>query len=393
MIINWQTKKLGEVCYFYNGLWKGKKPPYVNVGVIRNTNFTKDGYLDDAEIVFLDVEEKQFQKRELKYGDIILEKSGGGPKQPVGRVIVFDKKEGSYSFSNFTSAIRVKNVEELDFNFLHKFLHFAYILGITEKMQSHSTGIRNLDLGAYKNIGIPLPPLVEQRRIVKILDEVFEGIGKAKENVGRNLKNSKELFESYLNDVFAHPGEGWEKKKLGEVLNIQNGYAFDSKNFSALQGMPLIRIRDLKNSITTDTRYMGDYDGRYIVHKGDFLIGMDGEFRCYEWKGEDALLNQRVCRLQDFKNIDPRFLFYGVNKHLKAIEDVTTYTTVKHLASRQIENIEFLLPPREDQEFIVKNLDKLLEQAKKLEEIYRGKLTDLEELKKSVLQKAFRGEL
>ena len=116
----WQTKKLDEVCLFLNGLWKGEIPPLVNVGVIRNTNFTKDGRLDDEEIAYLDVEEKKFVKRRLQYGDIILEKSGGGPKQPVGRVVLFDKKEGNFSFSNFTSAIRVLNASEIDFKFVHK---------------------------------------------------------------------------------------------------------------------------------------------------------------------------------------------------------------------------------------------------------------------------------
>ena len=133
---SWQTKKLGEVCDFLNGLWKGKESPYIKVGVIRNTNFTKEGKLDDTNIAYLDVEKKQFENRKLLYGDIILEKSGGGPKQPVGRVIIFNKREEDFSFSNFTSAIRIKNKKVLDFNFLHKFLFLSYISGITESIQS-----------------------------------------------------------------------------------------------------------------------------------------------------------------------------------------------------------------------------------------------------------------
>jgi type I restriction enzyme S subunit len=124
---NWEIKTLGEVCSFHNGLWKGKKPPYETVGVIRNTNFTKDGNLDDSDIAILEVEVKQFSKRQLEYGDIILEKSGGGPKQPVGRVIVFDKRDGKYSFSNFTSVIRINDDSQLDFVYLHRFLYFLYI--------------------------------------------------------------------------------------------------------------------------------------------------------------------------------------------------------------------------------------------------------------------------
>jgi len=127
------------------------------VGVIRNTNFTKDGTLDDSDIAFIEVEAKKFEKRKLSPGDIILEKSGGGPKQPVGRVVLFDKSEGDYSFSNFTAAIRVKSASEVDSRFLQKFLHWTYLSGVTEGMQSNSTGIRNLDGDKYKAIQISYP--------------------------------------------------------------------------------------------------------------------------------------------------------------------------------------------------------------------------------------------
>ncbi len=144
------------------------------------------------------------------------------------------------------------------------------------------------------------------------------------------------------------------------MLKIQNGYAFDSKLFSSDGEMPLIRIRDIKKGVDTETLYTGDYDVKYVVKKGDLLIGMDGEFGCYEWKGNDALLNQRVCRLQEFENqIYPRFLLYGINSYLKAIEDVTGYTTVKHISSKQIANIEFPLPPLVTQKKIVSKLDEI----------------------------------
>ena len=113
MSTHWAYTTLGDSCEFVSGLWTGKKPPFVKVGVIRNTNFNKDGTLDDADIAFLDVEKKQFEKRKLKGGDIILEKSGGGPKQPVGRVVYYDNREGDFSISNFTSLIRVQEQREI----------------------------------------------------------------------------------------------------------------------------------------------------------------------------------------------------------------------------------------------------------------------------------------
>ena len=149
-----------------------------------------------------------------------------------------------------------------------------------------------------------------------------------------------------------------QKRQLSDVLQIQNGYAFDSKAFTPSEGMPLIRIRDLKVGTETETRFSGEFDKKYLVKAGDLLIGMDGEFGCYEWKGNLALLNQRVCRLEGFaSNLFPKFLFYGLNSYLKAIEDVTGYTTVKHLSSKQILEIEFPLPVIAEQERIVAILD------------------------------------
>jgi type I restriction enzyme S subunit len=151
---------------------------------------------------------------------------------------------------------------------------------------------------------------------------------------------------------------GWVVKKLADVLDVQNGYAFSSKGFKPSDGIPLIRIRSLKAGAESETFFSGEYDVKYLVNAGDLLIGMDGEFGCYQWVGEQALLNQRVCRLQNFTTeLAPRFLFYGVNSYLKAIEAVTGYTTVKHISSSQILDIDFPVPPLPEQHRIVAILD------------------------------------
>ena len=184
--------------------------------------------------------------------------------------------------------------------------------------------------------------------------------------------------------------KGWEIKKLGEVLKVQNGYAFNSKLFTIEAGTPLIRIRDIKNGIRTETNFNGTYDKKYEVKSGDFLIGMDGEFGCYEWKGDTSLLNQRVCRLQDFSNkLHPRFLFYGINKYLKAIEEVTAYATVKHISSKQIEAIEIPLPSLTEQQRIVSILDEAFAAIAKAKANAVQNLKNAKELFESYLQEVF----
>jgi type I restriction enzyme S subunit len=146
----------------------------------------------------------------------------------------------------------------------------------------------------------------------------------------------------------------WKNKKLGELLDVQNGFAFDSEFFSDSNGVPLIRIRDLKNGTSASVRYSGKYDNKFLVQNSDLLIGMDGEFRCYSWSGGEALLNQRVCRLINFgEEIEPEFIRFGINSHLKKIENTTPFVTVKHLSAKKIKEIDFSYPDRIEQRRIV----------------------------------------
>ncbi len=172
----WTTIRLGDLCFTINGLWKGKKPPFVNVGVIRNANFTKDFQLDYSNIAYLDVEEKQYKKRKLKSGDIIVEKSGGSDNQPVGRTIFFDKAEGEYSFSNFTSVLRVNDGFPVLPEYLNMFLHAVYQQGTTKKMQTQTTGIHNLIFDQFLTMPVLLPSLAEQKRIMRKVYEIKQVI-------------------------------------------------------------------------------------------------------------------------------------------------------------------------------------------------------------------------
>ena len=171
---NWTTILLGDLCFTINGLWKGKKPPFVNVGVIRNANFTKDCKLDYTNIAYLDVEVKQYEKRKLQCGDIIVEKSGGSDNQPVGRTILFERKDGDYSFSNFTSVLRIYDGYPAIPEFLNMFLQSIYQTGVTKRMQTQTTGIHNLIFDQFLAIPVLLPPIAEQSRIINKVNELFQ---------------------------------------------------------------------------------------------------------------------------------------------------------------------------------------------------------------------------
>lgn len=403
MKTGWQTRKLADVCQFSNGLWKGEKPPFVNVGVIRNTNFTKDGTLDDSDIAYLHVEAKKFEKRRLQFGDVILEKSGGGPKQPVGRVVLFDKTEGDFSFSNFTSALRVLDPDSLDFRFLHKFLHWIYISGVTEGMQSHSTGIRNLDADAYKLINISFPSISEQRHIVGILDAAFEGIATAKTNAEKNLLNARALFESYLNNVFTRRGDGWVEKTLSETCIVERGSSpRPIKNFftSAPNGVNWIKIGDTvegekyiystKQKITPE----GAKQSR-LVKENDFILTNSMSFgRPYIMRISGYIHDGWfVLRLKDSVDLDYFYYLLASSFVQSQFKSLASGAIVLNISSDLVKQAKLPIPPLIEQQALAQKFRDYSDITKQLESIYRRKLAALDELKKSLLHRAFTGDL
>ncbi|MDO8465414.1 MAG: restriction endonuclease subunit S [Gallionella sp.] len=141
--------------------------------------------------------------------------------------------------------------------------------------------------------------------------------------------------------------------RLGDFLEVQAGFAFKTEYFTSGDGMPLIRIRDLAKS-QTEINYSGAYKPDFVVNNGDYLIGMDGNFRCYRWQGGASLLNQRVCRVRNFREgIEPDYVYYGIQRKLQEIEDTTSFMTVKHLSAKQVQNVEMPLPHLPEQRRIV----------------------------------------
>lgn len=180
---------------FISGLWKGTSENLREVTVIRNTEFSKFGYIDlsNPEKVMVDV--KSYENKKLQIGDIIIEMSGGSPTQPVGRVVYFDIDKGDYSFSNFTKVIRSKGIDPY---YLFIILQFAYEQNKTERMQKQTTGIRNLDLDIYSTIKIPI--LTNEKQ--KIFVSEYKAIESKRLGIIDNSKNVKKLNKSLINQIF-----------------------------------------------------------------------------------------------------------------------------------------------------------------------------------------------
>ncbi len=266
---DWPMLPLSEICEFRSGLWKGEKEPLHTVKILRNTNFTKNGFLNTADVVEHPVEEKQLESRRLKYGDIILEKSGGGPTQPVGRVALFNIKQGEYSYSNFTARIRVVD-DRASPIFVWLLLNSLYQSGRTALLQKQTSGIRNLDNAAYQSIEIPLPPLAVQQEIVAEI----EGYQKL-------IDGARQVVENYTPRIVVRPE--WPVVELGEVCDaIMDGTHFSPQN-SASGEYLYITAKNIKeagvdlSSITYVTKEEHDkIYKRCPIKKGDVLYIKDG---------------------------------------------------------------------------------------------------------------------
>ena len=169
----WAVTSLYAICDTINGLWKGTKGPLMNVGVIRNANFTRDFTLDYSKIEYIDVEQKSFEKRNLEDGDIIVEKSGGSDNFPVGRSILYRGEKGKYSFSNFTMSLRIVKKECILPEYLYYVLQYRYRRGDMKQLQTQTTGLHNLLTDKYMSLTIPIPPAAEQLRIVQAIENLF----------------------------------------------------------------------------------------------------------------------------------------------------------------------------------------------------------------------------
>lgn len=397
----WKMVKLGKIVTTSNGLWKGKKPPYINIAVIRNTNFTKDCKLRLDDIEYIDAEEKQFLTRKLEYGDIIIEKSGGSDKQPVGRPVLFNIKEGNFSYSNFTSRIRIIDNKIIDSSFLQKALYNHYIKGSTFPLQSNTTGIHNLDFKGYLEIEIPLPPLEEQHRIVGILDASFAKIDALKANAEANLANAKALFQQVLAQEL-QPKEGWVEKKLGEIYDVRDG-THDSPKYHS-EGYPFVTSKNLINGIIDMNNVQliskEDYDKineRSKVDLGDILFAMIGSNLGHpaivDFEPNFAIKNVALFKIPS--NQSNKYLLYLLSSDMimNKMNKNSSGSSQPFVSLKFLRNFIVSLPPLEEQHRIVSTLDTLSEKCRRLEQVAQQTIRECDALKQSILRQAFSGEL
>ena len=286
-----------------------------------------------------------------------------------------------------------------------KFIYYFYqTTDFQKQFMSKMTGlIGGVSMGKFKKIDILAPSLPEQKRIVAILDEAFESIAKAKESAEINLKNANEIFESYLQNVFENKGAGWEEKTLKEISDIfGRGRSMNRpRNDPKLYGgkYPFIQTGDIRNS----NHHIGEYTQTYneiglaqskLWLKGTICITIAANIAETGILSFDACFPDSVIGLVVNQKIaNNNFVEYMLQSFKKRLQAKGKGSAQDNLNMKKFENEYFPIPTLLEQERIVTKLDTLSTETKKLEAIYEKKLADLEELKNSILAKAFDGEL
>ena len=178
----------------------------------------------------------------------------------------------------------------------------------------------------------------------------------------------------------------WPVVSLGSVATFLSGFAFKSEKFNSDgRGLPIVRIRDVVRG-QSNTFFDGDFDPRYLVEDGDYLIGMDGEFNLAPWRGGQALLNQRVCKLDTLRSdVDRAYVAKFLPMALKRIEDSTPFVTVKHLSVKKLNEVALPLPPLEEQ----RRIAAILDQAETLRAQRRAAIALLDQLPQAIFLEMF----
>jgi type I restriction enzyme S subunit len=349
-------------------------------------------HLDDVDYVD-DEEYNRIAKRcNPRKNDVLISCSGS-----IGRVAVV-KDDNKYVMVRSAAMIRPV--------LAHSY-YLMYALQsncLQNQIQNYSkqTAQANLFQAAIRALQIPLPPLAEQQRIVAKIEEAFaeiDSIENNKELLKTHIKQTRQKildlaihgklvpqnktdepasvlleritrdnphYEKIEDEPFEIP-ENWCWVGLKRISKVLYGYPLNSSLFNAENGRIVVRIRDVLQA-RSSTYTTEDVPNEYVLHKGDMLIGMDGNFNVNFWNTDGAILNQRVCKITaNSSYYSQKFLFYAIPYFLNKIEESVSFSTVKHLSDKHLTEMIVPLPPLNEQSRIVAKIEELFSTLDQME--------------------------
>jgi type I restriction enzyme, S subunit len=396
----WRTKTIGDACQLMTGgtpsrtskdYFDGEIPWLVSGDIHRGEIFECDGRISDSGM-------KASNAKLLPINSVMIALNGQGKTR--GTVALL---RSPATCNQSLVSIYPKNLDELMPEFLYANLHGRY-QEIRQMTGDSGNDRRGLNMNLIRSIKIPIAPLPEQKRIVAILDEAFEGIATAKANAEKNLKNARAIFESYVQSVFSQGCRGWVKRTLKDICEkITDGthqtptYYETGIVFLSSRNVTSGRI-NWDNIKYIDAKQHAEMHKRVAPRLNDILLAKNGT------TGVAAIVDREVpfdiyvslALLRAKGEILPPLLLHFINspvakkqfnKRLKGIG-------VPNLHLEEIREVVISFPTSlAEQKTIAEKLDEFRDETQRLADVYERKLAALNALKKSLLHHAFAGEL
>ena len=388
--------KLSDIAVISYGYTAKASVENVGSKFLRITDIQNDT-VNWSSVPYCQINENDFEKYKLIDKDIVFARTGA----TTGKSYLVCEPPKAIAAS-YLIRLRLKD-PTIDAKFISKYFQTQ------EYWDNISSGISGSAQGGFNasklsELVIPLPPLSEQKRIVAILDEAFEGIDRAIRNTEKNLSNARELFESYLNSIFSQKGEGWEEKKLEDICEKVE-YGSSAKSLAEGE-IAVLRMGNIQNGAIdwSNLVYTNDQEeiNKYLLKYNDVLFNRTnsdehvGKTAIY--KGEmPAIFAGYLIKIHRKEElIDADFLNFYLNSPIareygKSI--MSRSVNQANINGTKLKGYPISIPSLSIQKQIVKKLSFLRTETQRLENIYRQKIAALKELKQSILQKAFTGEL
>jgi type I restriction enzyme, S subunit len=401
----WQTRPLADVCEI--------KPPKAEA----RGRVTADALVSFAPMEDLGIDRKFLNASQTKPlasvvgsytyfadGDVLLAKIT--PCFENGKLgIAADLNNGiGFGSSEF---IVFRPSTSLDKEFLYYFLARPEFRIEGAARMGGAVGQQRVPKEFIESYPIPVPPIIDQKRIVGILDEAFEGIATAKANAEKNLENARALFESYLDSVFTRRNNGWPEKRLEEVVDdtCTLSYGIVQPGHEIPNGLPVVRPTDLTAKVIRleglkriDPRLAASYR-RTEMHGGEILLcvrGSTGTVSVASTELSGANVTRGIVPIRFERSLltqDFGYYLMTSGEIQKQIREKTYGAALMQINICDLRQVTLFVPPLKEQKAIVGNLDNLSSGTQRLANLYQRKLAVLEALKKSLLHQAFTGNL
>lgn len=381
----WELKKINEVCEI--------RPPKKEAKELLSDNdlvsFVPMKTLGIDQKFFITNETKKLSDVSGSYtyfknNDVLLAKIT--PCFENGKLGIASELYNAIGFGS-SEFIVYRPSDKVVSEYLYYFLNQQSFRDRGKAVMTGAVGHKRIPKDFYEEFLIPIPPLEEQQQIVEILNEAFEAIEQAQTNINKNIENAQELFQSKLNDIFSQTGEGWAEKSLGDICeNLDKKRKPITKNKRTSGEIPYYGASGIVDYVAD---HLFDEDLLLVSEDGANLLARTYPI-AFSIFGK-SWVNNHAHVLRFDNPTSQYFIEYYLNS-IK-LDDYVSGMAQPKLNQRNLNSIEVPSPSLEVQEKIVSKLNELVDFKKELEFRYKQKLNYLEDLKKSILQKAFAGEL